>query len=177
MFCSSEDLCLCSLKSLSPCWVTAKEKTGGWKYGKVLFFTQLKPNKASWAAFINLTGFKGVAAAVARARQSDQHVFTNSQHLMSKRSLLLERRSDGSTPACYFFRLGSFCERKESYASMVLTATFWSFCFWRSWCYFSFTAPMVSSFSNEVNPNPVGCCLHIVQKIKAGLFTHTTRPS
>lgn len=68
-----------------------------------------------------LSTFKGVAAAVARARQSHQRVFTNSQHLMSKRSLLLERRSDGSTPACYFLRLGSFRERKEPHFDLSVT--------------------------------------------------------
>lgn len=34
---------------------------------------------------------------------------------------------------------------------------------------FFFTEPIVSFFSDEVNPNLVGCRLHIVREIKAGV--------
>lgn len=88
---------------------------------------------------------------------------------------LLERQSDEAAlqllAGLLFLPLGSFHERKRScrrgWNGHIVILIFLLTLAGGLLVSFFFTEPIAPSFSNEVNPNLVGCCFHIVQEIKA----------
>lgn len=182
VFYFSEDLCLCTLKSLFPVLShgkkTEKKSEGGGvhfgeadkdrrKVGKSVFF----PHEIQWdfiSDFYHPNNLKSGDGSGGDIMINPVHLNWKFKTLRGKLGSCFSggkvmKQFCSAVRVCYFF-----LQRGNDRVNAAKTATFWSWSssHWCHWCHF-FTEPIMSSFSNEVNPNLVGCRLHIVWEIKA----------